>query len=109
VRKTSTVCVLICLFAGGGCASPPQRDASTGYACYRSWEYVAPPRNYKCLFELSGPSAFFNDQEVASVLEAFMRNEGGTCKALPERDVADVQTQQVDHGLRYRLYDVLCK
>jgi hypothetical protein len=97
------------LLLAGGCTSQLRRVTPVGQACYRSFSYDTNPRYYKCLFELSAPSAFYDDEEVNRVMRIFIRNEGGNCTKGPERDVADVQTQQMDHGLRYRLFEVVCK
>ena len=100
--------VLIAAIASG-CTTQLRRETPIGHACYRSFAYETHPRYYMCLFELSAPSVFYVDKELDKLLSDFMKNEGGDCERRPERDVADVRTQNMDHGLRYRLFEVVCK
>ena len=90
------------------CQTPRQRETPIGHACYRQFDYEVHPRWYGCLFELSAPSAFYDDKEIEKILNAFMSEEGGKCAKQPERDVADVRTQDWNHGLRYRLFVIKC-
>ena len=92
-----------------GCSSELQRSTPIGQTCYRKFSYEEYPRYYGCLFELSAPSAFYDDAEVNKVLDRFVAAEGGKCTVQPERDVADVATEKMDHGLRYRLFNVECR
>lgn len=80
-----------------------------GHSCYRQFAYEPHPRYYACLFELSAPSAFYDDKEVDKILDAFMAAEGGECSLGEEREVVDRETQHMDHGLGYRFYAVVCK
>jgi hypothetical protein len=107
IAATYTTLFLAILMSG--CTSQLRRETPIGHACYRSFSYEPQPRYYKCLFELSAPSAFYDDREINKILEAFMANEGGVCEKGPERDIADVRTQAMDHGLRYRLFGVTCR
>lgn len=110
MSKNSAICTIILLATlSGGCASQLRRETPIGQACYRSFAYETYPRYYKCLFELSAPSAFYDDKEMDTVLGTFMTNEGGTCEKGSERELADVRTQAMDHGLRYRLFDIVCR
>src|SRR5690554_4435406 len=93
----------------GGCRTDLQRETPIGHACHRQFAYDLYPRYYSCLFELSAPSAFYDDHEVQKVLDAFTSTEGGECTVRPERDIADVRTQNMDHGLRYRLFNIECR
>lgn len=109
MKKISAAIIIMGCVVLDGCAPRQKHSIPTGHACYRAFAYEHYPRHYKCLFELSAPSVFYDDKEVDRVLGEFMRHEGGRCERLPERDIADVQTQQMDHGLRYRLYGIVCK
>jgi hypothetical protein len=110
VEKIFANCMILLLAAlVSGCSSSVERDTPVGQACYRSFAYESSPRYYKCLFELSAPSDFYDDKEIDRVLDAFVAHEGGTCERGPERDVADVRTQTMEHGLRYRLFDIVCR
>ena len=91
------------------CRSELQKSTPVGEACYRQFAYEESPRYYACLFELSDPSAFYDDKEVQKILGHFIADEGGQCVVKPERDVADVRTQNMDHGLRYRLFNIECR
>ncbi len=95
-----------CLLAG--CKTTLQRETPIGRACYRQFSYELHPRYYACLFELSAPSAFYEDKEIDKVLSDFMTTEGGECAKQMEREVADLETQHFDHGLRYRFFGVVC-
>jgi len=99
----------VALVGLGGCRSELQRSTPVGQACYRQFSHQDYPRYYGCLFELSAPSAFYDDKEVHKVLDLFIAAEGGKCMVKPERDVADVETQNIDHGLRYRLFNLECR
>jgi hypothetical protein len=101
--------VLALVAALGGCMSQTRRETPVGHACYRQFAYDTYPRYYGCLFELSAPSAFYDDSAIMRVLSSFTASEGGVCVVQPERDVADVRTQHIDHGLRFRLFNVECK
>jgi hypothetical protein len=92
-----------------GCQIRGIKDIPLGHACYRTFHYDATPRVYGCLFELTAPSSFYDDQAMDRVVYRFMKQEGGICTRGPERDVADVRTQAMDHGLRYRLFNVECR
>jgi hypothetical protein len=110
VNNISAICtIILSAFLASGCTSHLRQETPIGQACYRSFAHETYPRYYKCLFELSAPSAFYDDKEIDKVLGAFMANEGGTCEKGPERDIADVRTQAIDHGLRYRLFDIVCR
>lgn len=109
IPRMILVLTAVSLMVLSGCISRQSQELSKGYACYRAFTYDSYPRHYKCLFELSAPSTFYDDEEVGRALDIFMKSEGGKCDKLPERDVADVQTQQMDHGLRYRLFSIVCK
>ncbi len=100
--------VTIALVASG-CQIRKIKDVQLGHACYRTFHYDHIPRVYGCLFELSAPSTFYDDGAMDRVVEQFMKDEGGVCTRRPERDVADVRTQAMDHGLRYRLINVECR
>lgn len=103
--------LLVVAFAAtlGGCRTTVQRETPVGQACHRQFSYDLHPRYYSCLFELSAPSAFYDDREIQKVLDTFTRSEGGECTVKPERDIADVRTQDMDHGLRYRLFNIECQ
>ena len=108
ILATAGLLLLISVMLSG-CRTELQRSTPIGQACYRQFAYEQYPRYYRCLFELSAPSAFYADDEVQKVLERFKETEGGKCTVKPERDVADVRTQNMDHGLRYRLFDLECR
>jgi hypothetical protein len=92
-----------------GCQTTLQRETPIGHACYRQFSYELQPRYYACLFELSAPSAFYEDKEIDKILNNFMTAEGGECTKQEEREVADLETQHIDHGLSYRFFGVVCK
>lgn len=80
-----------------------------GHACYRSFSYDKSPRQYLCLFELSAPSTFYDDEAVRKELASFVESEGGDCEVSPERELADVETSEIAHGLRYRYFSIACR
>lgn len=86
-----------------------RRAIPGGYACHRTFQYEAYPRRYACLFELSAPSAFYDDGEVDKALDAFESAEGGACVRQREREFADRETMQTDHGLTYRYFAIECR
>jgi hypothetical protein len=92
-----------------GCQATLQRETPIGYACYRQFSHELRPRYYACLFELSAPSAFYDDKAVDKILSSFMAAEGGECTKQREREVADLETQKIDHGLSYRFFGVVCE
>jgi hypothetical protein len=101
---------LLPVLAGAGCVQTYRPEIPVGYACHRQFHYDESPRRYSCLFELSAPSTYYDDGTIHATLDRFMRDEGGACAVVgDERDVADVRTQQMDHGLRYRLFTVECR
>jgi hypothetical protein len=92
-----------------GCQTALQRETPIGHACYRQFSYELHPRYYACLFELSAPSAFYDDDEIDKILNDFIAAEGGECTKQEEREVVDRETQHIDHGLGYRFFGVVCK
>lgn len=103
--------LLLCLAWSGlsGCTGIPSREAPLGHACHRLFAYDAAPRRYACLFELSAPSAFYEDAEVDRVIEGVMAREGGRCRRLPERQIVAEGDEGMDHGLRYRRVELVCE
>jgi hypothetical protein len=94
-----------------GCSTTPSRPLPLGYACHQSFSYDSTPRAYRCLFELSAPSDFYDDSAIDRVLDALMSSDGGKCTRSPtETFIVDSKTAQYDHiGQKYRMFQIVCK